>query len=139
MPLAKVIDHVAPKPEGIASVANARLRQVAALPHSVNSPDANTDQGSFHRTNLPQLRADLRDERVVTLTKGFGSTVILHSEGAQGSLRRAAVEAGIPAVTVEAGAPLQLEVAEVKHSVKSIHVESVVFGFDHVTLGIITW
>lgn len=76
--------------------------------------------GSFHRTNLPQLRADLRNEEVVALTKGFGSTVILHSEGAQGSLRRAAVEAGIPAVTVEAGAPLQLEEAEVKHSVKSI-------------------
>ena len=77
--------------------------------------------GSFHRTNLPQLRADLRQEAVVTLTKGFGSTVILHSEGARGSLRRAAVEAGVPAVTVEAGAPLQVEEDEVKHSVKSIH------------------
>ena len=77
--------------------------------------------GSFHRTNLPQLRADLRDESVVALTKGFGSTVILHSEGAVGSLRRAAVEAGVPAVTVEAGAPLQVEEAEVKHAVKSIH------------------
>ena len=76
--------------------------------------------GSFHRTNLPQLRADLRNEEVVALTKGFGSTVVLHSEGAQGSLRRAAVEAGIPAVTVEAGAPLRLEEEEVKHSVKSI-------------------
>ncbi len=77
--------------------------------------------GSFHRTNLPQLRADLRLEEVVALTKGFGSNVILHSEGAVGSLRRAAVEAGVPAVTVEAGAPLRVEEDEVKHSVKSIH------------------
>ncbi len=87
--------------------------------HCDNLVDLHT--GSFHRTNLPQLRADLRNESVVALTKGFGATVILHSEGAQGSLRRAAVEAGVPAVTVEAGAPLQVEEDEVKHSVKSIY------------------
>lgn len=86
--------------------------------HCDNLVDLHT--GSFHRTNLPQLRADLRQEAVVALTKGFGSTVILHSEGAEGSLRRAAVEAGVPAVTVEAGAPLQVEEREVKHAVKSI-------------------
>ncbi|MDH3645088.1 MAG: succinylglutamate desuccinylase/aspartoacylase family protein, partial [Gammaproteobacteria bacterium] len=60
--------------------------------------------GSFHRTNLPQLRADLNVEAVVELTKGFGATVTLHSEGGHGTLRRAAVDAGIPAVTLEAGA-----------------------------------
>src|SRR5690606_30515697 len=57
--------------------------------------------GSFHRTNLPQVRGDLNDEAVVKLTAGFGSTVILHSSGGEGTLRRAAVDAGIPAVTLE--------------------------------------
>jgi predicted deacylase len=76
--------------------------------------------GSFHRTNLPQLRADLNDDSVVALTKGFGSTVILHSEGAEGTLRHAAVAAGIPAVTLEAGEPLRVDDEHVDHAVKGI-------------------
>jgi uncharacterized protein len=76
--------------------------------------------GSFHRTNLPQLRADLNDEKVVQLTQGFGSTVILHSPGADGTLRGAATAAGIPAVTLEAGMPLQVQEDAVTHSVKGI-------------------
>ena len=76
--------------------------------------------GSFHRTNLPQLRADLNDEGVLMLTKGFGSTTILHSEGGEGTLRRAAVLAGIPAVTLEAGEPLRLQQDAVRHTVKAL-------------------
>ena len=76
--------------------------------------------GSFERTNLPQLRADLRNPDVVTLTQGFGATVILHSSPAKGTLRYAATSAGIPAVTLEAGGPSQLEIKEVKHGVKGI-------------------
>ncbi len=76
--------------------------------------------GSFHRTNLPQLRANLNDESVVALTKGFGSTVILHSDGAEGTLRHAAVAAGIPAVTLEAGEPMRVNDDHVAHSVKGV-------------------
>ncbi|WP_226704955.1 succinylglutamate desuccinylase/aspartoacylase family protein [Microbulbifer elongatus] len=76
--------------------------------------------GSFYRTNLPQLRGDLKNPKVVKLTKGFGSTVVLHSDGAKGTLRRAAVESGIPTVTLEAGAPMVLDEPSVSHSVKGI-------------------
>jgi len=76
--------------------------------------------GSFERANLPQLRADLRNPDVVTLTHGFGAMVVLHSKSTVGTLRYAATMAGIPAVTVEAGGPSQLELAEVKHGVKGI-------------------
>jgi uncharacterized protein len=76
--------------------------------------------GSFHRTNLPQLRADLQNEEVVALTKGFGATVILHSSGGEGTLRRSAVNAGIPAVTLEAGEPLRLQEDAVEHTVKAL-------------------
>ncbi|WP_237054928.1 succinylglutamate desuccinylase/aspartoacylase family protein [Microbulbifer sediminum] len=76
--------------------------------------------GSFYRTNLPQLRGDLRNPKVVKMTKGFGSTVVLHSDGAEGTLRRAAVKAGIPTVTLEAGAPMVLDETSVSHSVKGI-------------------
>jgi predicted deacylase len=76
--------------------------------------------GSFERANLPQIRADLRNPDVVTLTQGLGGMVILHSTPAVGTLRYAATQAGIPAVTLEAGGPSVLELNEVKHGVKGI-------------------
>ncbi len=78
--------------------------------------------GSFERANLPQIRADLRNRDVVTLTLGFGSMVVLHSEPIIGTLRHASTLAGIPAVTVEAGGPSQLELTEVKQGVKGIKI-----------------
>ena len=99
----------------------------ARIAHSLfNEVIANCDAlvdlhtGSFERANLPQLRADLRNPDVVTLTHGFGAMVVLHSKPTVGTLRYAATRAGIPAVTVEAGGPSQLELAEVKHGVKGI-------------------
>ncbi|MDJ0908478.1 MAG: succinylglutamate desuccinylase/aspartoacylase family protein [Woeseiaceae bacterium] len=76
--------------------------------------------GSFERTNLPQIRADLRDPDIVRLSEGFGSTVILHSTPGAGTLRQAATDAGIPTVTLEAGGPLQLEPSEVMDGVSGI-------------------
>ena len=76
--------------------------------------------GSFDRANLPQLRADLRNPGVVTLTQGFGATVIINSVPADGTLRQAATDAGVPTVTLEAGGPSRLEIEEVSHGVKGI-------------------
>jgi len=77
--------------------------------------------GSFYRTNLPQLRANLRDERVLKLTKAFDAIAVLHSEGAIGTLRRAAVDADIPAVTLEAGGPMELNKDYVAQGAKAIN------------------
>ena len=76
--------------------------------------------GSFHRTNLPQLRADLLNDSVKELSKGFGSTVVLHSTGASGTLRYAANMIGVPTVTLEAGEPMRLQEKAVAHGVKAI-------------------
>lgn len=75
---------------------------------------------SFHRTNLPQVRADLRDEKVAEFTKGFDKMVIIQSEGGDGTLRRETVRMGIPAVTLEIGQPLILEEEQVSAGVKSV-------------------
>jgi predicted deacylase len=76
--------------------------------------------GSFRRTNLPQLRADLTTPVVAEMSRNMGAIVVLHSRGARGSLRRAAVDAGIPAVTVEAGEPLNIEPDAVQQGVQSV-------------------
>ena len=78
--------------------------------------------GSFYRTNLPQLRADLRNGEVVKIAESFGShTAIVHSPGADGTLRRAATEAGIPTVTLEAGEPMRLQSDEVTEGTRGIN------------------
>lgn len=76
--------------------------------------------GSFRRTNLPQLRADLTNPAVAELTRNMGAIVVLQSKGARGSLRRAAVDIGIPAVTLEAGEPHNVEPDAVAQGVLSI-------------------
>lgn len=77
--------------------------------------------GSFDRSNLPQVRADLRIPEVLEFTRGFGATVILHSEGSQGMLRVAATAVGIPSVTFEVGAPARLQPEEIETAVDAIN------------------
>ena len=78
--------------------------------------------GSFHRTNLPQLRADLSNEKVAALAQQFGSIAVLNGRGNKGSLRAAAVRFGIPAVTLEAGEPLRMQSDVVDAGVKAINM-----------------
>lgn len=76
--------------------------------------------GSFHRTNMTQLRADLSVESVAELAHQFGNIAVLNTRGNYGSLRAAAVRAGIPTVTVEAGEPMRLQNDVVVEGVKAI-------------------
>jgi hypothetical protein len=52
--------------------------------------------GSLDRTNLPQVRADLSNPAVAPLAEHFGVGVVIDAVGPEGSLRRTAVEAGVP-------------------------------------------
>ncbi len=76
--------------------------------------------GSFHRSNLHQIRADLSQPAVLNLARGLGAEIVVHNPGRKGTLRGAAVDAGVPAVTVEAGEPARLSMMEVQKSVESI-------------------
>lgn len=106
------------KPNGSAAARIAYSLFTKVIAHCDVLVDLHT--GSFDRTNLPQIRADLDNPDVVSLTHGFGAMVVLHSEPILGTLRHAATLANIPAVTIEAGGPSQLELAEVMHGVKGI-------------------
>lgn len=76
--------------------------------------------GSFYRTNIPQLRADMRNEMVAEFTNMFGSIPVLNTRGNRSSLRAAAVRAGIPAVTLEAGEPMRMQTDVVEEGVRAI-------------------
>jgi predicted deacylase len=76
--------------------------------------------GSFHRSNLPQVRADLTNPEVKRLARAFGATVVLHNRGRKGTLRRAANDAGIPAIVYEAGEPMRLQKDEIERGVRGV-------------------
>jgi predicted deacylase len=74
--------------------------------------------GSFYRRNLPQVRADLSRPDVHDLALGFGAEIVVHTVGTEGTLRRSAVEAGVPAITYEAGEPMEFREQEVHRGVQ---------------------
>ena len=76
--------------------------------------------GSFHRSNVPQVRADLTDSGAFELAKAFGGAVVVHHVGEPGTLRRAAADVGIPAISYEAGEPMRFQPAEVEEGVRGV-------------------
>ncbi|MFC1564133.1 succinylglutamate desuccinylase/aspartoacylase family protein [candidate division KSB1 bacterium] len=61
------------------------------------------------RSNLPHIRANMTMPDVARMAKAFGTTVVLDYIGTEGSLRRSATDAGIPAITLEAGETRKFE------------------------------
>ena len=71
----------------------------------INQSDCGIDlhTGSLHRSNLPQIRANLGDPRTRELAQLFGVPVLLNSGMRDGSLRQYAAEKGVPMLLYEAG------------------------------------
>lgn len=65
--------------------------------------------GAIHRTNLPQIRANLDDPETERLACAFGVPVLLNATLRDGSLRGAAAELGIPMLLYEAGEGLRFD------------------------------
>jgi len=59
--------------------------------------------GSFRRNNLPQIRANMSNEKIAEFVEGFDKIAVVHHAGNQGMLRTAANQAGITAITMELG------------------------------------
>lgn len=65
--------------------------------------------GADRRSNLPQIRADLDDDRTRYLAEAFGAPVMLHAKIRDGSLRHAARERGATVLLFEAGENLRFD------------------------------
>lgn len=63
--------------------------------------------GSLHRTNLPQIRANLEHQHSHDLALAFNPPVVMHSNEITGSLRYTTCEKGIPSLIYEAGEALR--------------------------------
>jgi predicted deacylase len=75
---------------------------------------------SDQRGNLPQIRADLGNEAVRELAMHFGKGLVIDGAGPDGSWRREAVKAGVPAIIYEAGEPLRFQEREIEDGMEGV-------------------
>lgn len=76
--------------------------------------------GAIHRTNLPQIRANLDDPETLEMAKSFGIPVLLNSNFRDGSLRQEANELGVKILLYEAGEALRFDEVSIRAGVKGI-------------------
>ncbi len=76
--------------------------------------------GAIHRSNLPQIRTNIKNDQTLMLAKAFEAPVILHAELRDRSLRAEAQEIGIPILLYEAGEALRFDELSIKIGVKGI-------------------
>jgi predicted deacylase len=76
--------------------------------------------GAIHRTNLPQIRANLDDPATLSLARAFGVPVLINSSLRDGSLRACAAGAGVPMLLYEAGEALRYDELSIRAGVQGI-------------------
>lgn len=76
--------------------------------------------GAIHRSNLPQIRANLDDPETERLARAFQVPVLISSNLRDGSLREAAAEFGIPMLLYEAGEALRFDEVSIRAGVDGI-------------------
>lgn len=99
-----------------ARVANIFLKEIVS--HCDYGIDLHT--GAIHRSNLPQIRAQLGDTETLAIAKAFGAPVILNSEIIDGSLRDAAVNSETKVLLYEAGEALRFDEFSIRAGIKGI-------------------
>jgi len=76
--------------------------------------------GAIHRSNLPQIRADLDDPETKELAEAFSVPVLLNANLRDGSLRQAASEHGVKVLLYEAGEALRFDELSIRAGVRGI-------------------
>lgn len=99
-----------------ARLAHLFMKEIVA--QSTHGIDLHT--GAQHRTNLPQIRANMDDPDTERLARAFEVPVIISSSIRDGSLREAAAEFGIPSLLYEAGEALRFDEVSIRAGVNGI-------------------
>lgn len=94
-------------PRGSLAARLAHQLMTDIVSHSTHGIDLHT--GSNHRTNLPQIRANLRDRETRRCAEAFAAPVMMDAQIRDGSLRQAATASGIHVLLYEAGEPLRFD------------------------------
>lgn len=76
--------------------------------------------GAIHRSNFPQIRANLNDPETEAMARIFGVPVLLNSSLRDGSMREAASEFGVKVLLYEAGQALRFDELSIRAGLKGI-------------------
>ncbi len=76
--------------------------------------------GSNHRTNLPQIRANLDHPESAHLARAFGAPIIIDSKQRDGSLREYGMSKGLPILLYEAGEGLRFDALSIRGGVRGV-------------------
>lgn len=93
---------------------------------------------SFGRANSLYVRADLNDPVTKRMARLQQPEIIVHNEPRDGTLRGAADDLGIPAITVEVGNPLRFEMDKIHDSllgVKNVLADMKMIDYEVQTIG----
>jgi predicted deacylase len=75
---------------------------------------------AVRRTNFPNVRANMSDERLAAFARAFGAELIVDGKGPKGSLRISACRAGCATLILEAGEVWKVESSVVEYAVRGI-------------------
>jgi predicted deacylase len=76
--------------------------------------------GAIHRSNLPQIRANLDDKVTFGMAHAFGVPVMINANLRDGSLRQCAGELGIPMLLFEAGEALRFDEMSIRSGASGV-------------------
>jgi len=76
--------------------------------------------GAIHRSNLPQVRANLDDAATLEMAMAFGVPVLINAPVRDGSLRGCAAENGIPTLLYEAGEALRFDEIGIRAGLRGV-------------------
>lgn len=105
-------------PRGSLAARLAHLFMQEVVAHCTHGIDLHT--AAIHRSNLPQIRANLKDEETYHCARAFGAPLMVHASTRDGSLREAAAKQGIPVLLYEAGEALRFDPYAIRTGVDGV-------------------
>ena len=76
--------------------------------------------GAINRSNLPQIRGNLDDEKTLELANAFGVPMIINANIRDNSLRSCVVDSGVPVLIYEAGEALRFDEISIRAGLRGI-------------------
>ncbi|MCB1696721.1 MAG: succinylglutamate desuccinylase/aspartoacylase family protein [Pseudomonadales bacterium] len=86
-------------------IADVFMKEIVA--NATHGIDLHT--GARHRSNFPQIRADLDDPVTLGLTEAFGAPLAINAKTRDGSLRQVASDMGVPVILYESCEALRFD------------------------------
>lgn len=86
-------------------IAHTFMKEIVA--NATHGIDLHT--GARHRSNFPQIRADLDDPETLAITEAFGAPLAINAKIRDGSLRQCASDLGVPVILYESCEALRFD------------------------------